>query len=244
MPIPTAPPEQRSPGVPPTTYGMSGLDEIEGAQDHVQIPDLRSPDPFPSEQFHAASEGTSGTEEIAPEDVGISPNLDIPANAPDRSGDFAPASAERTSSAPAWNVVAQIAKRARIMMGKDRSVANIRLEPEALGVVRMKVVTEGTTLSVRISVENPEVKHILESNIAHLKETLTFENMRAEKIEVFVGGGDLSEGSPRGGDPRTMWSGGRSSAPFEQTDEKLEDTPIERTYIRAGSEGRMVDYLG
>jgi len=222
---PTTAPEQNAPA--------STRKPDEGAHDPFQI-------------AHAPSQGPAPSEPVTslPHESGLLPSSELSTSAPDREGDFTPAP-EGTSNVRNWNLVAQIAKGASLVLGNGRSVAHIRLEPEDLGVVRMKVVTEGTMLSVRMSVEKPEIKHMLESNLGQLREALTSENVRVEKIEVFVGGGDFSEGSPNREDPRTMWNGGRGATPSRQADEKSsENAPKARTYARTGSEGRRVDYLG
>ena len=229
---PTTAPERNAP--------TSAREPDEGVRDPFQIAHAPSQVPAPSEPIQTLS----GPVTSLPHETGLPPSSELSVSAPDREGDFAPAP-ERTSNVRNWNVVAQIAKGASLVIGKNRSVAHIRLEPEELGVVRMRVVTEGTMLSVRMSVENPEVKHILESNLGQLREALTSGNVRVEKIEVFVGGGDFSEGSPDREDPRTMWNGARDTTmPSRQDDEKpSESAPKEQNYVRTGSEGRLVDYV-
>ena len=70
-------------------------------------------------------------------------------------------------------------------------VTEIRLllKPESLGEMRVKLTMDGDKVMGKIYVENQQVKHIVESNLQMLKDSLAQHNLQAGSFDVNVGGG-------------------------------------------------------
>ena len=62
----------------------------------------------------------------------------------------------------------------------------IKLSPEHLGKVEIKIGLEDGKMNARIDVQNTDVKQIVESNIARMRETLHANGVTLDSINVFL----------------------------------------------------------
>jgi len=87
----------------------------------------------------------------------------------------------------ARNVISQI--RSSIFDLKDnyRSEARIKLEPESLGSIKIHLVTEDSSVSARIVVDNLTTKQIVQANLNQLKESLSQQGLNLEKCDISLG---------------------------------------------------------
>ena len=106
------------------------------------------------------------------------------------------------------------------------------LRPEALGEVRLKIQVEGDIVMARITVENQQVKQIVESNLNSLKNALTEHNLQTGSFSVDVGGSDS--------DPYEQAQAGTAGAHAEDTDDHATQETMERigTGPETGETGR------
>ncbi|MDQ7062631.1 MAG: flagellar hook-length control protein FliK [candidate division KSB1 bacterium] len=72
----------------------------------------------------------------------------------------------------------------RSQITQDMSTIRIRLKPEKLGQISMKLEMQAGQLSAKIWVETKAVKQLLESNLDHLRETLFEKGVKAERLEI------------------------------------------------------------
>lgn len=84
------------------------------------------------------------------------------------------------------------------------SEITVRLQPEHLGNLQMKVAVEGDQVAVKIHVESPLAKQMLENNLGQLRESLGSVGLRTDSISVSLG---MNSGWERGQNP--MWQDGR-----------------------------------
>jgi flagellar hook-length control protein FliK len=84
-------------------------------------------------------------------------------------------------------VMNQIVEKVAFRSVNDRSEMRIQLKPDALGDVRMRIVSEKNALVVQMIANKLETKEIIESQLHHLKAELDKQGLTVNKIEVMVG---------------------------------------------------------
>ena len=104
------------------------------------------------------------------------------------------------------DVIDQIVKKATIMLKANSSEMRIELKPEFLGKMMIKIVVEDGLVTARFVTENQQVKNLLESNLAALRQSLEAQGIRVERTEVNIGlnNGGLFDGSE--GNREWMWN--------------------------------------
>jgi flagellar hook-length control protein FliK len=157
--------------------------------------------------------------------------LDAKSSAPSTAGTAAQGSGDAAFHKA---VMDQIVEKAVFRSSNDRSEMRIQLKPETLGDVRMSIVAEKNHLAVRMIADSAEVKHIIESQLHHLKAELDRQGLTVEKIDVMVSGdGDSTQNREQfsqmfknnsfGSGRRE--SGGRHQEPQTQSDSSHEREP-------------------
>jgi len=97
----------------------------------------------------------------------------------------------------------------------------IQLQPEFLGKMIIKIALEDGLLTARFITDNNQVKHLLESNLAALRQSLEAQGIRVERTEVNV---QLDSGGTFGGyqeGRQELWQ--RPDSPFYQDSHSFED---------------------
>jgi flagellar hook-length control protein FliK len=87
----------------------------------------------------------------------------------------------------------RVAQEIRWSIRNDRSEATIRLEPDHLGTMRIKVVHSGDTLRIDMTVDNQQARALVESRLSDLQQRLGQQDLGAEQfafnVNVQDGGG-------------------------------------------------------
>lgn len=96
--------------------------------------------------------------------------------------------ADRPRPAQHPPVFDQIVQSARILVTEGKSEAVIRLRPEHLGQVEMKVTVEDGKVNVKFTAENQAVRAAITENIQDLKKTLTELGLDVENVLVSLAG--------------------------------------------------------
>jgi len=86
------------------------------------------------------------------------------------------------------NVVDQVVQKFSIKGTDNQNEIKIKLDPPALGTVRMNINTSGDSVKTTIIAENQAVKQAIETNMNQLKDSFTSQGMKIESFEVMVGG--------------------------------------------------------
>ena len=86
------------------------------------------------------------------------------------------------------NVVDQVVQKFTIKGTDNDNEIKIKLDPPALGKVRMNINTSGDSVKTTIIVENQGVKQAIEANLNQIKDSFTNQGMKIESFEVMVGG--------------------------------------------------------
>lgn len=102
-------------------------------------------------------------------------------------------------------VLEQIVKKAEMMVKQNSSEMKIQLQPEFLGKMTIKIVVEEGLLTARFITDSHQVKHMLDSNLNTLRQSLEAQGIRVEKTEVNVqlNNGGMFDGS--NGNPQETW---------------------------------------
>ena len=113
-------------------------------------------------------------------------------------------------------IVRQIVDRARVLKFPDRTEVEIRLKPESLGRVVLKVSMESGRLSARFEVSDPEVRTVIETRMDDLRRDLAEQGLQVQSLAVSVGDGsgtnERGHGWADGGYPRANAVYGYSSS--------------------------------
>ncbi|RMH60022.1 MAG: flagellar hook-length control protein FliK [Candidatus Hydrogenedentota bacterium] len=107
-------------------------------------------------------------------------------------------------------VLEQIVQNAKIVVKGGKGEATIRLQPEFLGKVELKVVVENGKATVRMTAENPSVRQIIADNVQDLRRNLTELGLEIETVIVTTGGGFTESGAGEEGNESGKRQHGRA----------------------------------
>lgn len=84
------------------------------------------------------------------------------------------------------DVISQIANKKAMEQLKNSGMIEIKLEPESLGKMTVRVITENGVLSASIMTDNERSKAIIESNMQQLKESMINQGINITSIDVNI----------------------------------------------------------
>lgn len=85
-------------------------------------------------------------------------------------------------------VIRQIVEQVELIRKPGANELSVQLKPEFLGKVNLRLTIEDGLVSAKFIAENPQVKQMLESNLAQLKQSLEEQGLKFNRLEVGVGG--------------------------------------------------------
>lgn len=83
-------------------------------------------------------------------------------------------------------LIQQITTHMKIHMKPDVSELSLRLKPEYLGNMSLKLVSEKGLVTAQIIVDNQQVKGMIESQLHQLRQTLSEQGVKVEHVQVFL----------------------------------------------------------
>lgn len=83
-------------------------------------------------------------------------------------------------------VLRQVGDQIRMMAKDGKHIMTIRLQPEELGKVELRVEMENKNLRIHMTVENESVRHLMENRIPQLREMLDAQQVQMDRMEVMV----------------------------------------------------------
>ncbi len=98
---------------------------------------------------------------------------------------------DRLSSESLLGVSNQI----RGMSTRGGGEVRVRLNPDNLGELHLKVVTHGGSVGLQIQASDESAKKVIEESLGHLRESLASQNLTLGKVELAVAGGSQSGGT-------------------------------------------------
>ncbi|MEW6096130.1 MAG: flagellar hook-length control protein FliK, partial [bacterium] len=84
-------------------------------------------------------------------------------------------------------VLYELIEEAYLHLKKDSSEIHVRLKPEYLGKLELRVIQQNEKITAKFIVENFGLKELIESELDSLKEALLEKGLDLESIEVYVG---------------------------------------------------------
>ncbi len=85
-------------------------------------------------------------------------------------------------------IIEQIVSKVKVVLEDGKSQIEMKLNPEHLGKVGIKLITENGSLKGTFTVENETVKHAIEQNLVILRQQLEESGIKIDKIEVALMG--------------------------------------------------------
>jgi flagellar hook-length control protein FliK len=127
------------------------------------------------------------------------------------------------------SVMNQLTDKMNVVLKSGITELRVMLRPESLGEVHLKIRLDGDVVMGKMYVENQQVKHIIESNMNVLKDSLAQHNLQTGTFDVNVSHGDDAReqmqaladmashaGQSEGGEQEQGTSGGVKDAAAEQ----------------------------
>ena len=84
-------------------------------------------------------------------------------------------------------VIKQITEKAKFFITEDKSEVVIKLKPDHLGKVSLKISIENGNISAKFLAESEKVREMLESNFNSLKDSLNKQGLNIQNLSVSVG---------------------------------------------------------
>lgn len=122
-------------------------------------------------------------------------------------------------------IIEQIVQKLMFLKFNERSEIRIKLQPEILGDLRIKVTVENGVLSAKLVTASHIVKEGIEAGLAQLKQNLSSQGLEVHNLSVSVSGDEHSGGKEYGNAPDTPYKPGMLIAANEDVHEDVPDEP-------------------
>lgn len=139
-----------------------------------------------------------------------------------QSNSLSNASASLNNDFDTGNVLEQIVKNAELILKQNTSEMKIQLQPEFLGKVTIKIMLEDGAITAKFITDSHQVKHLLDSNLNTLRQSLETQGMKVEKTEVNVqlSNGGMFDGSQ--GERQDLWQQHKFMPSYRQAEDLSE----------------------
>jgi len=104
-----------------------------------------------------------------------------------------------SSSVTADMIASQIVDQARLVTGNKNTEMIIQLKPEHLGELTFKVTVENGVVSASFHSNNPDVRSMVESSLAQLKQDLSNQGLKIDNVGVYSGLGQFFSNEQQSG---------------------------------------------
>ncbi|MEK8023393.1 MAG: flagellar hook-length control protein FliK, partial [Candidatus Hydrogenedentota bacterium] len=95
---------------------------------------------------------------------------------------------QESQRAPQNPIFEQIVQNAKLTVTNGKGEATIKLNPEFLGKVEMKIVVEEGKVNVKFTVENNAVRQAIADNVQDLRKNLAESGLEVENVTILLGG--------------------------------------------------------
>ena len=151
--------------------------------------------------------------------------------------------AEAQPAAPAapqkdYEVAKQIVEQARLLRLPEETQMVIRLKPEHLGELTLKVsVAASGAVNAAFHTDNASVRAIIETSMIQLKHELQAQGLKVDNVGVYAGLGDHSMmNGQQDADPHYAQHGGQGSSQGRDTQQALASFEEEQQALAAGAQ--------
>lgn len=125
----------------------------------------------------------------------------------------------------AEDIYAQIVEQAQVMMNDGNSEMKIKLKPEHLGQLQLRISMENQLISARFVAESEQVKAIIETNLVDLEKMLNENGVQVQNLQVSVGG-DQNESNLFQQRSRNGSNGSRWGSEVQESEVIAESAPL------------------
>lgn len=94
--------------------------------------------------------------------------------------------AGQPASPDVYNVAGQIVDHARLITRPENSEMVIKLKPEHLGELTLKIVVEAGMVSATFHSANPEVRNAIEASLPQLKQDMSSQGIKVDYVGVYT----------------------------------------------------------
>jgi flagellar hook-length control protein FliK len=146
-----------------------------------------------------------------------------------------------------YNVAGQIVDHAKLFrkpFDPNNSEMLIKLRPEHLGELTLKVAVDNGVVSASFHTNNSEVRSIIEASLPQLKQDMANQGIKVDNVDVYAGMGDLFSNGQQGELFRQQQEQQQKAAKLRNinvTEEFVQSVEEQSTPKVAGTDG--VDYL-
>jgi flagellar hook-length control protein FliK len=121
----------------------------------------------------------------------------------------------------ARTLVDQVVRAFQLEVKGPVSEMRLKLEPETLGELALRVRVEEGKMQARIEVSQPAVKAIIEGNLPQLRQALATQGIQMDRIDIATQDRSLSRGHSDGSDARDRRQTGKDA------EAPLQDAPLQ-----------------
>ncbi len=121
----------------------------------------------------------------------------------------------------------ELGRKLAALSRSGKSVLTLELQPESLGRLVLRVETQGTQVSALVQTEHPEVRHILHSNTALLRDVLAKQGLQLThfSVDVHQGNGTLTH------EQSAHWLPNTLPAPMEASSSEEPDKTMNTLHV-------------
>lgn len=94
-----------------------------------------------------------------------------------------------------YEIVEQVVEQIKVTITADTSEMSMQLNPEHLGKVNLSVIAKEGHITAQFTTENEMAKQALENQIQQLRDTLSEQGLKVEKVEVSVSDFSFQQGN-------------------------------------------------
>lgn len=142
---------------------------------------------------------------------------------------------ESLPPADTQHIIEQIVEQAKVQFKPKNSEMIIKLKPEHLGELTLKVVVENQNITATFHSNNAEVRSVIEASLNQLKQEMSNAGLKVNYVGVYAGLGDMFSNNQREQHPIIKTNSRKVIL------DELEETDIQAEQIKAVSENG-VDY--
>lgn len=102
-----------------------------------------------------------------------------------------------------YQVISQIVNQAKLINFRDRSEMVIKLNPEHLGEMTLKISVDNGSVTASFHTDNSDVRRLLESSMPQLRTDLANQGFKVDSVDIYAGlDHSLPDGQQQGGQQR------------------------------------------
>lgn len=140
-------------------------------------------------------------------------------------------------SVPESRVVDQTLEHLTVHARGDSSAVTVKLHPEELGELQLRMVMEGDQLKVHLQAQNQQVQDVLERNFPRLRDALQDQGLTVEDFQVSVDSGSQQQQQSTAGEQGSSWA---TETLFSSADDGVADAVADVAHVATNDVSRGI----